>query len=267
VIDDPVVGADALLGRAQALVTLGQTEDAERAFTEAQGRMPGYWRVYFVHGNSLLTRGEAEAAIDKYRTAQRFAPQAELSIVSNLGAAYKSLGRFEEAARAYESVVAARPTYRGLSNLGTVRFYLGDYAGAAEAYQQALELSPTDHRPYGNLADAQSLAPGLGEAAIENYREAAKRAEGFLAVQSDSVEAATELAWYLVNLGEHEQARSMALAALHRLDGPGSALRVAGVLFRLGDEARAEAALTLARDLGASEREIAATPWLRMPAP
>jgi tetratricopeptide (TPR) repeat protein len=267
VVDDPVVGADALLGRAQALVTLGQTEDAERAFTEAQGRMPGYWRVYFVHANALLTRGEAEAAIDKYRTAQRFAPQAELSIVSNLGAAYKSLGRFEEAARAFESVVAARPTYRSLSNLGTVRFYLGDYAGAAEAYRQALELSPTDHRPYGNLADAQSLVPGLGEAAIENYRKAAERAESFLLVQSDSVEAATELAWYLVNLGEHEEARSMALAVLQRLDGPGSALRVAGVLFRLGDQAGAEAALTLARELGASEREIAATPWLRMPAP
>jgi tetratricopeptide (TPR) repeat protein len=150
-----------------------------------------------------------------------------------------------------------------LSNLGTARFYLGDYAGAAQSYGEALELAPEDHRPYGNLADAQSLTPGLAEAAIENYREAARRAEAFLAVQSDSVDAATELAWYLVNLGEREQARSMAVAVLPRLDGPGPALRVAGVLFRLGDQAEAESALSLARDLGASEREIAATPWLR----
>jgi tetratricopeptide (TPR) repeat protein len=97
---------------------------------------------------------------------------------------------------------------------------------------------------------------------VGNYREAARRAEEFLSVRNDSLDAATELAWYWANLGESGRARSMAEAALPRLDGPTPALRVAAVLLRMGDRAGAAAALAKARELGVTEREIAATPWL-----
>jgi tetratricopeptide (TPR) repeat protein len=211
----------------------------------------------------LLQRGNPEAAIEKFQMAQRFAPEKDTRVANNLGSALLALGRFEEAAVAYETSLAIRRSYSNLSNLGTVRFYLGDYRGSAELYEQAIALGPEDYRPYANLADAQSLVPALAERAQENYREAARRAEAFLAVQRDSIDVATELAWYWVNLGEEARARSMADTAMQRLESGDHALRLAAVYRRLGDDQRASEAVTRARDLGLAPRFIDATPWLR----
>jgi serine/threonine protein kinase/tetratricopeptide (TPR) repeat protein len=262
ILRDPLVGADALVGKATALANLGRMDEAEAAFAEAQGRMPGYWRVYFGHGNVLLALGRAEAAIEKYRMAQRFAPQAAPRVANNLGSAYLTLGRFEEAAAAYEAALGERRSYSAVSNLGTARFYLGDYAAAAALYQESIALAPEDYRPYGNLADAQSLTPALAAQARGNYEEAARRAEKFLTVQSDSVDAATELAWYWVNLGDRERARIMADGAMERVDSGARALRLAGVYRRLGMADQANAAVQRATELGIASRIVESTPWL-----
>lgn len=263
ILRDPLVGADALVGKATALANLGRMDEAEAAFAEAQGRMPGYWRVYFGHGNVLLALGRAEAAIEKYRMAQRFAPQAAPRVANNLGSAYLTLGRFEEAAAAYEAALVERRSYSAVSNLGTARFYLGDYAAAAALYQESITLAPEDYRPYGNLADAQSLTPALAAQARGNYEEAARRAEKFLTVQNDSVDAATELAWYWANLGENERARTMADGTMERVDSGARALRLAGVYRRLGLATEAGAAVRRANELGIAPRIVESTPWLR----
>jgi hypothetical protein len=121
---------------------------------------------------------------------------------------------------------------------------------------------PDDYRVYGNLADAQSQDPTLAGQAAANYRLAAERVQAFLAVQTDSAEAATELAWYLANLRDMDQARILAETTLPSVSSSDIALRLAGVFRRLGDQRRELESISRARELGIAERFIESTPWL-----
>jgi eukaryotic-like serine/threonine-protein kinase len=136
------------------------------------------------------------------------------------------MGRYEEAAAALRKSLSLRPTSKAYMNLGTVHYFLGRYSEASDAYRMATQLTPSDERAWGALADALRLVPGNAEEALGAYREAIALAEQQKAVNPNSAELRSRLAMYDAYAGDQAAADAQLKAAL-RLD-PGDAT----VLFR-----------------------------------
>jgi serine/threonine protein kinase/tetratricopeptide (TPR) repeat protein len=264
VLDDPAVRADALVGLARSQNALGKVAEAEQSFRRAQSLLPGYWPLYLEVGNFHMGTGRYAEAADAFSAALALGGDTDARVYNNLGSAYFYADRLEDAEAAYARALALRASHSVVSNLGSVRFYLGNYPGAAELYRRALEIQPNDYRMYGNLADALSAA-GEDAATVRGlYEKAAAGAKKFLDVQGDSIDAASELAWYWANSGRTEGARALLLGAAAREVSDGAVpYRLAGAWLRLGDVQNARAQLDRAIAMGYSSRIIAGTPWLR----
>lgn len=90
----------------------------------------------------------------------------------NLGNAYQSRGRFEEAGREYREVVRLDPRDPGARiNLGTVCYRQRQWAEAARWYREALRLDPASAAAHYNLGKTLTEQGNLAEAA-EELREA-----------------------------------------------------------------------------------------------
>jgi tetratricopeptide (TPR) repeat protein len=80
-------------------------------------------------------------------------------------------GRLDEAARHYESVIAAAPDHAAaLHNLGVLRAQSGDPAAALDLFERALDIDPDYAHAYLNLAGAQRALGRLAEAAASYSR-------------------------------------------------------------------------------------------------
>jgi Flp pilus assembly protein TadD len=89
-----------------------------------------------------------------------------------LGNAYLSSGRYQEAAETYKQVIKIKPdNAKAYNNLGIVYFSVGGYQDAIEAYQQAIKVKPDYSGAYNNLGAAY-FAIGSYQDALESCRQA-----------------------------------------------------------------------------------------------
>jgi Flp pilus assembly protein TadD len=90
----------------------------------------------------------------------------------NLGRAYESSGRLDEAADRYREALAVNPSLAVASfNLGNVLRAQGDLDGAVRHYRRALALRPDDALTANNLGGALHVQGRLAEA-VPYYRRA-----------------------------------------------------------------------------------------------
>ena len=259
--EDPLFAADAMSGLGKTAAAMGDAAGAMRHFERARSLQPSYWRVHADIGQFRLQQSDYPGAIAAYEMAIRLAPNAAPRLYNNLGAAYLLSDDFARAATTYERSLALGRTQTALSNLATARFHLGEYAVAASAYRDALTLAPDDYVLHGNLADVLTLIEPA--AAPAHYRRALVLCERFLASRPDSRQAAADLAWYRVNLGEHDAARAFvdAAASLDNRDATFE-FKLAQIAARLDQPDRAARHVERALSLGLSPRIVATTPWL-----
>ena len=144
---------DALIGLAAALADAGKAVEAERTFERAIAAQPRYAASHVEYGSFLFRQGRARDAIAPWQRATVLEPDSP-SAFNNLGVAYLYAGNFEQAAEAFSRSLAIEPTRSGYSNTGMGFYYHGQFGKAAEMFRKATELTPSDHRPWGNLADA-----------------------------------------------------------------------------------------------------------------
>ena len=136
---------------------------------------------------------------------------------TNLGNAWRSRGRPEEALRCHRRALALRSDYaEAHNNLGSALQDLGRTQQAVASFRRASALRPQFALAHRNLAHALA-AQGQLAAAVESYRR-------LLALQPDDADACSRCAAALLELGRYEQAaadyrRALALtpgvAALH----------------------------------------------------
>jgi protein O-GlcNAc transferase len=89
-----------------------------------------------------------------------------------LGAAYKGLGRIDEAADAFREVVILNPQYAGgYSNLGTTFHEQGRLRDALKVYEKAIALQPDYAEAYSNMGNTFKEL-GKFKDAIESYNKA-----------------------------------------------------------------------------------------------
>ncbi|HST37746.1 MAG TPA: sulfotransferase [Allosphingosinicella sp.] len=201
----------------------GDRAGARRAVETALAAEPGNAELLGFAGLLAAQAGDPAAAIPYFRRALAAAP-ADLATRGNLATAliatgaldeagelcaggggdlkllrigawiHQQQGRLDEAAAAYEKVVADLPEdFESWNNLGNVRAALEDAEGALKAFQKAINLRPDIIEIYLNASEALALVE-RHEARQILLREAATRAPGNARVAAELglAEAATQ---------------------------------------------------------------------------
>ena len=199
---------------ALAYENLKRFDDAEATYRESIAMRPQYAAAYNWLGSFLYTRGRYTEAVQSFRQSTELAPDNYRSYY-NLGGALTSAGRYEEAVPALERSIAIRPNAAAFANLGTVYFYLGKFPQAAQAYEKAVELDRQDSSMLGNLAEAYYWIPGKREQAEATYRSAISQAEKQLKINPRDGERISEIGVYHAMLGDNAEAKNWTTRALN----------------------------------------------------
>lgn len=126
------------------------------------------WHLAGVVHLQLQEHAEAVAAIER---AVRIKP-GDARYHSNLGEAYRALGRPADAVAAYRRALEVDPAFAGAHyNLGNVLKQMGQLEEAAAAYERALELQPDYAAASTNLANLRASQGRLADA-VAVYRRA-----------------------------------------------------------------------------------------------
>ena len=147
---------------------------------------------------ALSARGDAKAAIDAAQAIARQFPNS-IELLNIIGVANIKLGRFNEAAVAFEKALAVDPAcVEARWNLGRALKSLGRAGDALVHYEEARRIAP--HRPeaHKNVGDAY-----LGMRHLKDATEAYERA---LELNPDYPEAYNNLGFALIELGRLENA-------------------------------------------------------------
>ena len=252
----------ALLGLADALAGQGKAAEAQMRYEQAIELRPRYWVGYDRFGAFLFKRGRAADAVDQYRRVTELRPETA-SAWNNLGAAYFVMGEFGPAANAFRQSVSLDPTSEGYSNTGTMYYYSGRYRQAAEMFREATLLAPDDHVMWGNLGDAQRASGDYRAQALQSYDRAEGLVRHTVRTNPEDRFARVLLAYYLVRLGERDEARAeMRLAAPERSDNPYAKYYAALVYGELGEQLDASRQLRESVELGFPPRVLEVAPEL-----
>jgi tetratricopeptide (TPR) repeat protein len=101
---------------------------------------------------------------------------------SDLGAMYVLKGQFPDAIAMLEKSVTLRPNAAAYNNLGNAYFSMRKFDEAAHDFEEGLKFEKNNWLGWGNLADAYYWAPGKRLQAGDAYREAIRLADEKLRV-------------------------------------------------------------------------------------
>jgi len=152
-----------------ALATAGRYGDLEtkaRALTIAQPSSGLAWKAL-----SVALQMQNKEALDALKRAARLLPD-DAESQSNLGAALRRYGRFDEAVVCLRRALMMRPDLAEVwNNLGNAERDLGHFDAAIVAWEEALRLKPGFAKAHNNLGNVL-LDLGRLEQAAASYRRA-----------------------------------------------------------------------------------------------
>jgi tetratricopeptide (TPR) repeat protein len=118
---------------------------------------------------------------------------------NNLGVAYNSLGRYQDAIEAYKQTIRIEPDYaEAYYNLGVAYVKLGLRQDAVAAYKQAIRIKPDLVKAFYNLGVAYDEL-GLRQDAVEAYKQAIR-------IKPDYADAYINLGVTYYRLGRYQDA-------------------------------------------------------------
>jgi len=180
-------------------------ENAETLWVDTTTRSPGSFMAHNNLGFEYSRQGRNEEARRAYEAAIAAKPDFDQAYF-NLGRLHGKLGRHELAIEMYTAALAVRPDYSDASyNLGIELGTLGRHGEAIVAFGRALETRPDFAEAHFNLGVAH-LAIGEPRRALEHYRAA-------IDARPDYAEAHASLGVVHAELGERDNAAAAFLAA------------------------------------------------------
>jgi tetratricopeptide (TPR) repeat protein len=148
-------------------------KESVRLWENAVEGSPHKARPHYELGVAYFTLGRIDEAINEYQIALKLDPD-YFSAHNNLGLAYFNQGRIDEAINEYQIVLKLDPEYFGaLNNLGNAYAVQGRLAEAIKEYQTALKINPDFDEGYYNLGFAYE-SQGRTDEAIKEYQTALK---------------------------------------------------------------------------------------------
>jgi serine/threonine-protein kinase len=199
-------------GLANAYYHLQRFQDAEKQFISVLERYPNDWTGHRRLGTYYFRSGLYQKAAASFERLIELAPRNN-SGYFNLSGALLAQGKLEEALEVSRRSIEVEPTAWANSNMGTALYYLGRYEEAAEAFENAAERRPSHYLTWGNLADAYRWAPGLRDKAAPTYRHALELLRKELETSPDDPYHQSSRLLYLAKSDQLADARSILLRA------------------------------------------------------
>jgi eukaryotic-like serine/threonine-protein kinase len=244
-------------GLADVYKNLNKPNEAEATFRKAISLRPQYWAGYSWLGVFYWQQGRYDDAAKMFQEVITLAPD-HFRGYSDLGAMYVLQGRYPEAISALEKSGSIRPTVEVYNNLGTAYFSMRKFNEAARNFAEGLKLDDKNSLGWGNLGDAYSQVPGKRQQASDAYREAIRLTDGELRVNPRDARVLAYRATYLAMLEQKSAALDSLQSALSiSPKEPDVQFRAAIVYNHFGDTDHALQRLKEALRLGA------ATSWIR----
>lgn len=182
--------------------------DDETLFRATLEVHPGAWMAWTNLGNAFESAGRHEEALEAHRRSLEIRPD-HAEGHYNLSLSLNSLGRHEEALASLERALELQPLYpKALNNVGFTLDQLERHDEAAQSYLRALELDPDNYEALYNLGNA------LG--ALERYEEAVEVFARAEAADPGSLDAPYMRAYCLQSLERHAEALELYLEVLER---------------------------------------------------
>jgi tetratricopeptide (TPR) repeat protein/TolB-like protein len=242
---------DYLRQLAYLLVDAGQPDAALDAARRALALRPGFGENHNAVGWVHFQAGRFREAAAAYRQHTQLEPDNAWAF-QMLGTALLMLGDLDGAVAPYREAIRLAPDARAWANLAHVYYARGKLPDAVRAYEEATRLEPASGTIRRSLGDARGKA-GDAAGARTDWRAAADLSRAALKVNPRDPRQLKNLAICLAKLGEHDEARRLAAAALEAGPKSADAHYGAAVVHALtGDAPGALALLGKALDLGAS---------------
>ena len=216
----------------------GERDQALTLLGKAARQAPKIAEVRRNYANALAASRQFEPAILEYEAVVKIEPRSATDW-SRLGTTLSSLGRHDEAAKAFETALshttAKTPERIGaLRRLGLAQWRSGDSSAALDTWRKALSLDPRQADVAFNLGEVLKQLGQIAEAEAA-YRQA-------LAIKPDDVAALTNLGALLREAGRFEEAEAVYRAALRA--EPASAMARRNLAVALHDQAKDSDALS-----------------------
>ena len=190
--------AEVWFNRGLALHSLGNYDDAIKAYDEAIRLDPNLAEAWNNKGNALGKQGKYDKAINCFDEAIWLDPNLASAWYSK-GLALDKLGKYDETIKAYDEAIRLDPNYvAAWNNKGTVLYGQGKYDDAIKAYDEAIRLDPNYAAAWNNQ--------GVALKNLGKYDEAIKAYDEAIRLDPNYAEA-----WYnnglaLKNLGDYADA-------------------------------------------------------------
>lgn len=141
------------LQTALGLHQAGHLRQAETIYRRILQTSPDHPDALHLLGLMARQEGDHELAVELISRAAHINPVAP--VYFNLGNAYQSLNRLDEAADSFRQAIALNPKYvSAINNLGIVLQQQGQLEAAINSFREALQLQPDYAELYSNLGDA-----------------------------------------------------------------------------------------------------------------
>ncbi|MBK8283720.1 MAG: protein kinase [Ahniella sp.] len=219
----------ALIGLARVQTRLGAYAKARAVLDEAM-RMHPQDRVFVdALGTWFFRQAQYADAERMFRQSIALSPDS-VAGYANLNAVLLRQGRNEDALAVLQQGLRVRPDGQLYSNLGTVLYMLGRYSDAAQAFERSVSPthgSPNDYLRWANLADALRQIPGRKDDSLRAYTTTITLLTPILERTPDDVTLLSRAALYRAKLDQCPRAMSAAAQVRN------SASEQADVWFRL----------------------------------
>ncbi len=191
---------DSLLQRAIIHHQAGQVEEAKKLYLDILGQNPNQAQALNLLGLVAQQTGEYSRAVKLAKKAVAIEPDARF--LSNLGTAYRSAHKFEQAAAAFQQALKIDPgLIEAQFNLAGLYLDHGRNQEAITWFRKVISLKTT-------MLPAHE---GLGQAFLnsDNFTEALSCAESVLSMTPSSISAMTNKGLALQGLGQFPEAREV----------------------------------------------------------
>jgi serine/threonine protein kinase/Tfp pilus assembly protein PilF len=190
---------------ARAYEDMHKTAEAEATYKKAIELKPDSWSCYSNLGVFYYYRARYKEAAEQFKKVIELTPDNFLAF-SGLGGIYLYEGDFGKAGDMFARSLAIRPSANAYSNLAASYLLQGRSSEAVPLLEKATAMDTANYMIWGNLGDAYYQTPGLSQKAPAAYALAVEIVTKDLAVNPNDNGARARLAFYLLRLGDTNQA-------------------------------------------------------------
>lgn len=201
-----------LVSLASVYDLIGDKKESEKLILDAISSFPKNWMGYDGYGYFLIKNGRYDEAIKAYEKVVALT-QDNISAFNNIAIAYLFKGEFESAAAVFEQTARMEPSSSVFANTGSMYYLSGDYKKAVKMYSEALRLEPENYQWMAYVADAYKFLPDGKLLADDYFNNVIRYANNEVLISPNTAKAYQYIARAHSYFGDIDRAKKMMVLA------------------------------------------------------